>query len=161
MARKHKTASDNPALGPAYKAAIDEARADVDAGKTAPYDEVRRWLLSWGTEKKLPPEMQVRFADAALTDIENIRTYISRDNPFAATRIAAAVVAAADRSSVNPQLGRLGAMPGTFEQIVRPYVLVYRDPSGRDLCTARLARTATAAGDLTDVYTPTWCRDAA
>ena len=54
MARKHKTASDNPALGPAYKAAIDEARADVDAGKTVPCDEVRRWLLSWGTEKELP-----------------------------------------------------------------------------------------------------------
>jgi toxin ParE1/3/4 len=69
--------------------------------------------------------MQVRFADAALTDIENIRTYISRDNPSAAGRIAAAIVAAADRLSVNPRLGRLGAMPGTFELIVRPYVLVY------------------------------------
>jgi addiction module RelE/StbE family toxin len=69
--------------------------------------------------------MQVRFADAALTDIENIRTYISRDNPSAASGIAAAIVAAADRLSVNPRLGRLGAMSGTFELIVRPYVLVY------------------------------------
>jgi addiction module RelE/StbE family toxin len=69
--------------------------------------------------------MQVRFADAALTDIENIRTYISRDNPSAATRMAAAIVAAADRLGDNPRLGRLGAMPGTFELIVRPYVLVY------------------------------------
>ena len=68
--------------------------------------------------------MQVRFAEAALTDIENIRTYISRDNPSAASRIAAAIVAAADRLSLNPRLGRLGAMPGTFELIVRPYVLV-------------------------------------
>jgi plasmid stabilization system protein ParE len=64
--------------------------------------------------------MQVRFADAALTDIENIRTYISRDNPSAATRIAAAIVAAADRLSVNPRLGSLGAMPGAFELIVSP-----------------------------------------
>ncbi len=54
MATKHKTASDNPVRDPAYRAAIDEARADVDAGKTVPYDEVRRWLLSWGTEKELP-----------------------------------------------------------------------------------------------------------
>jgi toxin ParE1/3/4 len=69
--------------------------------------------------------MQVRFADAALTDIESIRTYISRDNPSAASRMAAAIVAAADRLSVNPRLGRLGAMPSTFELIVRPYVLVY------------------------------------
>jgi toxin ParE1/3/4 len=68
--------------------------------------------------------MQVRFADAALTDIENIRTYISRDNPSAASRIATAIVAVAERLSVNPRLGRLGAMPGTFELIVRPYVLV-------------------------------------
>jgi toxin ParE1/3/4 len=69
--------------------------------------------------------MQVRFADAALTDIENIRTYISRDNPSAARRIATAIVAATDRLRVNPRLGRLGTMPGTFELIVRPYVLVY------------------------------------
>jgi toxin ParE1/3/4 len=69
--------------------------------------------------------MQVRFADAALTDIENIRTYISRDNPTAAIRRATAIVAAADRLSVNPRLGRLGVIPGTFELIVRPYVLVY------------------------------------
>jgi addiction module RelE/StbE family toxin len=69
--------------------------------------------------------MQVRFADAALTDIENIRTYINRDNPSAASRIAAAILAATDRLSVNPRLGRLGTMPGTFELIIRPYVLVY------------------------------------
>ena len=54
MATKHKTPSDNPAVERAYKAAIDEARADVDAGKTVSYDEVRRWLLSWGTKKELP-----------------------------------------------------------------------------------------------------------
>jgi len=54
MATKHKTASDDPALDPVYRAAIDEARADVDAGKTVHYDEVRRWLLSWGTKKELP-----------------------------------------------------------------------------------------------------------
>ena len=39
--------------------------------------------------------------------------------------MAVAIVAATDRLSTNPRLGRLGAMPGTFELIVRPYVLVY------------------------------------
>ena len=102
------------------------------------------------------PEMQVRFANAALTDIENIRTYISRDNPSAASRIAAAIVAATDRLSVNPRLGRLGAMPGAFELIVRPYVLVYEIHRAENRCAARLARTATAAGDLTELCTPTW-----
>jgi predicted transcriptional regulator len=53
MATKRKTASDNPVLDPAYEAAIDEARAQVDAGKTVPYEVVRRWLMSWGTEKEL------------------------------------------------------------------------------------------------------------
>jgi toxin ParE1/3/4 len=69
--------------------------------------------------------MQVSFTELALADIENIRAYIARDNPSAATRIAEALVAAADRLSANPRLGRLGAIPGTFELIVKPYVLVY------------------------------------
>jgi predicted transcriptional regulator len=41
-------------LDPAYEVAIEEARAQVDAGKTHSYAEVRRWLLSLGTKKKLP-----------------------------------------------------------------------------------------------------------
>ena len=69
--------------------------------------------------------MQIRFAEAAIADIESIRAYIAQDNPSAASRMAVAIVAAADRLSANPRLGRLGAMPGTFELIVRPYVLVY------------------------------------
>lgn len=54
MVAKSKTDSDNSTLDPAYVAAIEEARAQVDAGKTVPYEEVRRWLLSWGTETELP-----------------------------------------------------------------------------------------------------------
>ena len=34
--------------------AIADARAEVDAGKTVPYERVRRWLLSWGSDKELP-----------------------------------------------------------------------------------------------------------
>jgi predicted transcriptional regulator len=41
-------------LDPAYVTAIEEARVQVDAGKTHPDAEVRRWLLSLGTKKKLP-----------------------------------------------------------------------------------------------------------
>ena len=54
MATKRKTDSDTPALDPNYVAEIEQARAEVDAGKTTPYEEVRRWLLSWGTDKELP-----------------------------------------------------------------------------------------------------------
>ncbi len=39
----------------AYVAAIKEGVADGDAGRVIAYDDVRRWLLSWGTEHELPP----------------------------------------------------------------------------------------------------------
>jgi predicted transcriptional regulator len=38
-----------------YLAAVDEGLADVKAGRIAPYEKVRRWLLSWGSDKELPP----------------------------------------------------------------------------------------------------------
>jgi addiction module RelE/StbE family toxin len=69
--------------------------------------------------------MQVSFTALALSDIENIRAYIAKDNPEAASRMAVAIVAAADRLSDNPRLGRIGSLPGTFELIVKPHVIVY------------------------------------
>jgi toxin ParE1/3/4 len=69
--------------------------------------------------------VQVKLADAALADIQVIRDYIASDSPAAASRVAVAIVAAADRLGTNPRLGRIGAMSGTFELIVRPYVIVY------------------------------------
>jgi addiction module RelE/StbE family toxin len=69
--------------------------------------------------------MQIRFSAAAIADVEQIREYITRDNPAAAHRVAAALVAAADRLASNPRAGRIGAMDGTFELIVSPYILVY------------------------------------
>jgi toxin ParE1/3/4 len=69
--------------------------------------------------------VEVRFADAAVGDIEYIFNYISRDDPAAADRMRTAILAAALRLSDNPRLGRIGAMSGTFEVVIRPYVLVY------------------------------------
>ena len=54
MVAKPKTKTVAPELDPAYVAAIEQARAEADAGKTVPYETVRRWLLSWGTDKELP-----------------------------------------------------------------------------------------------------------
>jgi hypothetical protein len=54
MEPKPKSDPTTEDLDPAFAAAIDEARADVAAGRTVPYEEVRRWLLSWGTETELP-----------------------------------------------------------------------------------------------------------
>ncbi len=37
-----------------YLAAVDEGLADAKAGRVVPYEKVRRWLLSWGSDKELP-----------------------------------------------------------------------------------------------------------
>lgn len=35
--------------------ALREAEADLAAARVISYERVRRWLLSWGTRKELPP----------------------------------------------------------------------------------------------------------
>ena len=39
----------------AYLAAVDEGLADADAKRVVPFEKVRRWLLSWGSDEELPP----------------------------------------------------------------------------------------------------------
>jgi predicted transcriptional regulator len=39
----------------AYVAAVEDGLKSLDAGRSLPYEKVRRWLLSWGTDKELPP----------------------------------------------------------------------------------------------------------
>lgn len=39
----------------AFLEAVVQGIAAADAGRTIPYEDVRRWLLSWGTEAELPP----------------------------------------------------------------------------------------------------------
>jgi predicted transcriptional regulator len=39
----------------AYLAAIEEGIADADAGRVIPFEKVRAWLESWGTDSELPP----------------------------------------------------------------------------------------------------------
>ena len=34
---------------------VREGVEDADAGRVTPYEKVRRWLLSWGSDKELPP----------------------------------------------------------------------------------------------------------
>jgi predicted transcriptional regulator len=38
-----------------FLAHVDEGIADAKAGRVVPYEKVRRWLLSWGSGKELPP----------------------------------------------------------------------------------------------------------
>ncbi len=50
-----KSLTEDDAERAAFLAAVDEGLADAKAGRTVPYEKVRRWLLSWGTDKELPP----------------------------------------------------------------------------------------------------------
>ena len=39
----------------AFATAVREGIDAADAGRTVPYEDVRSWLLSWGTPGELPP----------------------------------------------------------------------------------------------------------
>ncbi|GAA5266472.1 hypothetical protein ACOSOMT5_P2899 [Acidiphilium sp. MT5] len=43
----------------AFVATVKRGLASMGAGRTVPYEDVRRWVLSWGTSNELPkPECQ-------------------------------------------------------------------------------------------------------
>jgi predicted transcriptional regulator len=54
MVAKAKAKPEEDRLDADYVAAIDKAREDADAGRTVPYEQVRRWLQSWGRKKEVP-----------------------------------------------------------------------------------------------------------
>ncbi|NYZ17924.1 CopG family transcriptional regulator [Azospirillum sp. RWY-5-1] len=39
----------------AFAVAVREGIDDARKGRTVPYEDVRRWLLSWGTDDERPP----------------------------------------------------------------------------------------------------------
>jgi predicted transcriptional regulator len=39
----------------AFEAAVGAGMASLSAGRSVPYEEVRRWLLSWGNDEESPP----------------------------------------------------------------------------------------------------------
>jgi hypothetical protein len=38
-----------------FVAAVRQGLSSLDKGRAIPYEKIRRWLLSWGTDKELPP----------------------------------------------------------------------------------------------------------
>ena len=38
-----------------FAAAVENGIQDANAGRVVAYEDVRRWLLSWGTDRELPP----------------------------------------------------------------------------------------------------------
>jgi toxin ParE1/3/4 len=64
----------------------------------------------------------------AIEHLTHLRSYIARDNPISANRIAGILLKAVERLAELPNLGRSGRVAGTRELVVpgTPYVIPYR-----------------------------------
>ena len=72
--------------------------------------------------------MTVVWSPGAIGHLAALRDYIARENPGAAARTAATLLAAVDRLAELPNLGRPGRVSGTRELVVpgTRYVIPYR-----------------------------------
>ncbi len=72
------------------------------------------------------------FAEPAARDLVNIIDYVALDSPLAAERVYRAIVAAAERLTTFPLMGRPGRVAGVREWPVAtlPYVIAYEAGSG-------------------------------
>ena len=116
--------------------------------------------------------MRLIWTRRATHDLVEIRSYIARDNPPAALRIAARIRQAIAHLAVHPNLGRVGREPGTRELVVSRtrYVVAYSvqeelgDDSGRRPWRATVAPTmmptmhAAEMDQLDDLYEIDSCR---
>lgn len=72
--------------------------------------------------------MTVVWSPQAVEHLTHLRSYIARDNPKAANRVATALLNAVELLAELPNLGRPGRVAGTRELVVpgTPYVIPYR-----------------------------------
>lgn len=73
--------------------------------------------------------MTLIWSDRAIRHLNEIITYINKENPVAAKRIAERVITLAKTSLRDqPQIGRPGRVTGTQELVVTqtPYIIAYR-----------------------------------
>ena len=72
--------------------------------------------------------MTIVWSPRAIEHLTGLRSYIARDNPKAASRIAGDLLEAVERLADLPNLGRPGRVAGTRELVVRgtPYIIPYR-----------------------------------
>lgn len=55
----HQPSADDPETA-ALRAAVAEAEASLAEGRYIRHEDMRRWLLSWGTENELPPPSECK-----------------------------------------------------------------------------------------------------
>lgn len=99
------------------------------------------------------PRARVRFAPAALRDLERLREFLHSKSPQAAVRAAAAITTAIKRLEQHPQMGRLVEdMPPEYRELpidfgASGYVALYRyDASKEKLLTVLAVRHQREAG---------------
>ena len=72
--------------------------------------------------------MRIRYTSQARSDLIEIHSYISQDNPAAARKVIAAIRRDITLLIDNPGLGRPGRVAGTQELVVTrlPFIAAYR-----------------------------------
>lgn len=70
----------------------------------------------------------VRWTRRAVRRLDQIGHYVAKDDPDAAARVVARIVAAVDTLAHHPALGRVGRIRGTREYVFAdiPYIVAYR-----------------------------------
>ncbi|WP_105402657.1 MULTISPECIES: type II toxin-antitoxin system RelE/ParE family toxin [Neorhizobium] len=73
-------------------------------------------------------QRRIRWTLRALRRLDEIGAYIEHDNPDAAARVVARIVASVDILGEMPAAGRTGRIPGTREVVLSdiPYIIPYR-----------------------------------
>jgi toxin ParE1/3/4 len=71
--------------------------------------------------------VEIVWSHLARARLEEIRTYVAKDKPDAAGRLATRIVAIVEALKSHPNLGRVGAEPGIRELVLggTPYIVVY------------------------------------
>ncbi len=72
--------------------------------------------------------MKIVWLDDAINDLKALHSYIARENPSAANRVAKRILKSADLLLNQPGMGRKGRVLGTRELIISgtPFLIPYR-----------------------------------
>jgi toxin ParE1/3/4 len=69
----------------------------------------------------------IRWTEQALSDLEHLHDYISKDKPDAAARIIDMILSGLKTVEAFPEAGRKGTrVAGTRELVLYPYIVIYR-----------------------------------
>jgi addiction module RelE/StbE family toxin len=69
--------------------------------------------------------VNVVLTDAAIDDLDSLRSFIAVDNPAAAKQTVARLFESIEALLKLPGMGRPGRVPATRELVVAPYIIVY------------------------------------